>query len=84
MIIVSHIDSIVRLTMIEIITKEIKMSEYISFIPLGIHTPSQFPNKVILHNPTEIYVVDTEDCIKLLPLNFRKAVEALPNTEFCK
>ena len=74
-VVISQIDKIVRISVVEVLTKEVKMSEYLGFVPLGIHAPAQFQTKTILHNSSEIYVTDTEEVIKLVSLNFRKEIE---------
>lgn len=58
-VVISQIDKIVRITIVEILTKEIKMSEYLGFVPLGIYAAPQFQTKLILHSNSEIYVTDT-------------------------
>ena len=85
-VIVSQIDKIVRLSIVETVSKDIKYSDYLSFVPIAMHAPPQYPTKVLLHSPSEIYVNDIEGGIRLVPLGIKKHLDSLadpnqPNTE---
>ena len=68
-------DQIIRITIVEIATKEIKMFEYINFMPIGIHGPSQFPTNIILYSEKEIFITDLESSLKVQCLGVKKFFE---------
>lgn len=47
---ISSFDQIVRLTILETATKEIKLSEFLNFNPLGIISLTQFPSKILAYS----------------------------------
>lgn len=51
-------DKIVRLSIIEIISKDIKYSEYLAFNPIGMYPIPQAPTKLLMHTASEIYLTD--------------------------
>lgn len=68
-------DKIVRLSIIEIISKDIKYSEYLAFNPIGMYPIPQCPTKLLMHTSTEIYLTDIEDHLRIVPLGIRKHFE---------
>lgn len=57
------------------VSKEIKISEYLTFVPIGMYSVTQFPTKLILHNNTDIVITDIEDGLKMNHLSVRKWFE---------
>lgn len=76
MIVLSQIDKIIRLSVVETVSKEIKMSEYLGLLPKGMYAPSQQPTLIIFHTDTEIYATDIDNGLKIVPFNFRKFIES--------
>ena len=65
----------VRLTVVETSTKEIKLSEFLSFQPLNLLQTSQFPTKLILQGSQEIYITDIDNDLKMTPLLIKNSLE---------
>ena len=73
--IISVLDKIIRLTIVETVTKEIKQSQFLPFRPKCMLQVAQFPTKLIFQGPHQIYVLDTENEIKFIPLSIKKHLE---------
>ena len=70
--VLSTMDQIVRITIVELATKDIKLFEYVNFTPIGMHAPPQFPTSIILYTQKEVYLTDIENGLKIHTLNLKK------------
>lgn len=72
--VLSMMDQIIRVTIVEISTKEIKMFEYINFQPLGMLAPSQYPTHLIFYSDREVYITDLDSALKMTAISLRKFI----------
>jgi hypothetical protein len=61
----SRIDGVARVTIIEVLSKEIKISEIVNLQPIGMLSLQQFPTKLVLYTPTDIILINMDDGINL-------------------